>query len=400
MTMKKALLAATMLTLPADGERAAGDRPLSRPRCRRELGEQPGEVRHPGQPDGQQLRRPEQRHHFDVGKANFEPVGAASSASAGASATASAPRSKAITARTKWTASAASASRRSRRTGGYQSTYGAMAQRLLRLRPELPGPRAELHPAVRRRRRRLRLDRFPERPRHQRRAGAVHGVEIQADDIDANFAYQGIAWHRHAVHLARRSRPDAHGRVPLLRPSRARAPDARSRNAGNNGGQAGQARRGQVQPLGHARHPLRAVPAAAAGSAWRRPPPWRRLPRPARTYLVFFDWNRADLTARAREIIAEAAQNSRRVQSTRIEVAGHADRSGSPQYNQRLSQRRADVVAAELVAPRREPQRDRRHGLSARAGRWCRPRTACASRRTAASRSCCADLKWRSALRT
>jgi outer membrane protein OmpA-like peptidoglycan-associated protein len=72
-------------------------------------------------------------------------------------------------------------------------------------------------------------------------------------------------------------------------------------------------------------------------------------PVPARTYLVFFDWNRADLTARAREIIAEAAQNSRRVSSTRIEVAGHADRSGTPQYNQRLSQRRAETVAAELV---------------------------------------------------
>ena len=37
------------------------------------------------------------------------------------------------------------------------------------------------------------------------------------------------------------------------------------------------------------------------------------------------------------------------MQTTRIEVAGHADRSGSPQYNQRLSQRRADNVAAELV---------------------------------------------------
>jgi len=73
-------------------------------------------------------------------------------------------------------------------------------------------------------------------------------------------------------------------------------------------------------------------------------------PAPARTYLVFFDWDRADLTARAREIIAEAASNSRRVQATRIEVAGHADRSGSPQYNQRLSQRRADAVAAELMA--------------------------------------------------
>ncbi|MDJ0387020.1 OmpA family protein [Roseomonas sp. E05] len=72
-------------------------------------------------------------------------------------------------------------------------------------------------------------------------------------------------------------------------------------------------------------------------------------PAPARTYLVFFDFDRADLTDRARQIIAEAAQNSGRVQSTRIEVAGHADRAGTPQYNQRLSQRRADAVAAELV---------------------------------------------------
>jgi outer membrane protein OmpA-like peptidoglycan-associated protein len=64
---------------------------------------------------------------------------------------------------------------------------------------------------------------------------------------------------------------------------------------------------------------------------------------------VFFDWDRADLTERARQIIGEAAQNARRTQTTRIEVAGHADRSGTPQYNQRLSQRRADNVAAELV---------------------------------------------------
>jgi outer membrane protein OmpA-like peptidoglycan-associated protein len=71
-------------------------------------------------------------------------------------------------------------------------------------------------------------------------------------------------------------------------------------------------------------------------------------PAPTRTYLVFFDFDRADLTDRARQIIAEAAQNAGRVQTTRIEVAGHADRSGSPQYNQRLSQRRADAVAAEL----------------------------------------------------
>ncbi|MCK8788206.1 OmpA family protein, partial [Roseomonas sp. NAR14] len=72
-------------------------------------------------------------------------------------------------------------------------------------------------------------------------------------------------------------------------------------------------------------------------------------PAPARTYLVFFDWDRADLTDRARQIIADAAQNSQRMQVTRLEVSGHADRSGTPQYNQALSLRRANAVAAELV---------------------------------------------------
>ena len=72
-------------------------------------------------------------------------------------------------------------------------------------------------------------------------------------------------------------------------------------------------------------------------------------PAPARTYLVFFDWDRADLTDRARQIVGEAAQASTRVQTTRIEVQGNTDTSGTPAYNQRLSLRRAQTVAAELV---------------------------------------------------
>jgi outer membrane protein OmpA-like peptidoglycan-associated protein len=72
-------------------------------------------------------------------------------------------------------------------------------------------------------------------------------------------------------------------------------------------------------------------------------------PAPSRTYLVFFDWDRADLTARARQIIAEAAQASTRVATTRIEVDGHADRSGTAVYNQGLAMRRAQAVAGELV---------------------------------------------------
>ncbi len=89
-------------------------------------------------------------------------------------------------------------------------------------------------------------------------------------------------------------------------------------------------------------------PAAAPVAAQQPAPP--PAPEVARTYLVFFDFNRADLTGRAREIIAQAANASRTARATRVEVAGHADRSGSPQYNQRLSQRRAEAVASELVS--------------------------------------------------
>ena len=70
---------------------------------------------------------------------------------------------------------------------------------------------------------------------------------------------------------------------------------------------------------------------------------------PSRTYLVFFDWDRADLTDRARRIVAEAAQASTRVQTTRIEVNGYTDLSGTARYNQGLSVRRAQAVQAELV---------------------------------------------------
>ncbi len=72
-------------------------------------------------------------------------------------------------------------------------------------------------------------------------------------------------------------------------------------------------------------------------------------PAAARSYLVFFDWDKATLTDRARQIIAEAAHNSTSVQYTRIQVNGYTDTSGTPQYNQRLSVRRAQNVAAELV---------------------------------------------------
>ncbi len=71
-------------------------------------------------------------------------------------------------------------------------------------------------------------------------------------------------------------------------------------------------------------------------------------PQP-RSFLVFFDWDRADLTDRARQVIAEAARTATAGQVTRIAVNGYTDTSGTPQYNLALSRRRAAAVAAQLV---------------------------------------------------
>jgi len=96
------------------------------------------------------------------------------------------------------------------------------------------------------------------------------------------------------------------------------------------------------------RYAFNAAPAPVAAVA--------PAPAATRSYLVFFDWNKADLTDRARQIIGEAAQARTGQQVTRIEVNGYTDRSGTPQYNEALSLRRANAVAAELL--RRGVQRN------------------------------------------
>ncbi len=73
-------------------------------------------------------------------------------------------------------------------------------------------------------------------------------------------------------------------------------------------------------------------------------------PAPAKTYLVFFDWDKADITPKAASIIAQAAADSKTESVTTIVVNGYTDTSGTPVYNQGLSVRRAKAVEAQLVA--------------------------------------------------
>src|SRR5258708_24061546 len=82
------------------------------------------------------------------------------------------------------------------------------------------------------------------------------------------------------------------------------------------------------------------------------PPP--RAPRPPppppvhQVYLVFFDWDKYNITPEGMQIIQLAANQYRQGGSVRLQVTGYTDLSGSAGYNQRLSERRANAVAAAL----------------------------------------------------
>jgi len=66
-------------------------------------------------------------------------------------------------------------------------------------------------------------------------------------------------------------------------------------------------------------------------------------------YRVFFGLGRAALTDNDRQIISQAVEDYRRTGTARISVTGHTDTSGNAAYNLKLSQRRADTVARELI---------------------------------------------------
>jgi OmpA-OmpF porin, OOP family len=75
-------------------------------------------------------------------------------------------------------------------------------------------------------------------------------------------------------------------------------------------------------------------------------------PAPAATaqvFLVFFDWDRADITPAGMDIVQQAANAYKAGGSVRIQVTGYTDLSGSPGYNQRLSERRGNNVASALA---------------------------------------------------
>jgi outer membrane protein OmpA-like peptidoglycan-associated protein len=66
-------------------------------------------------------------------------------------------------------------------------------------------------------------------------------------------------------------------------------------------------------------------------------------------FTVYFDFDRSNITPVAQAILIDAANAADDMKASSVTVSGYADRSGPADYNMRLSQRRADTVAAELA---------------------------------------------------
>jgi hypothetical protein len=88
------------------------------------------------------------------------------------------------------------------------------------------------------------------------------------------------------------------------------------------------------------------VGACSETQAVQAPPP---PPVQSASFMVFFDWDRSDISPVAMNTIQQAADAFRSTGQTRITTIGHTDTSGPRDYNMALSLRRANAVKDALV---------------------------------------------------
>lgn len=88
----------------------------------------------------------------------------------------------------------------------------------------------------------------------------------------------------------------------------------------------------------------------------RKPPSTTAMPATPQvaaapeTYIVYFDWDSDAVDRSGDRVIDEAVTAANSLGITDFSITGHADRSGSDDYNLNLSLRRADNVKAALMA--------------------------------------------------
>ena len=92
------------------------------------------------------------------------------------------------------------------------------------------------------------------------------------------------------------------------------------------------------------------IPVAAPPPPPPPPPPVVQPVCNKGPYIVFFDWDKSDITPEAATILDNAIGAYGNCASVPIMLAGHTDRSGSTQYNQGLAERRNGSVRGYLTS--------------------------------------------------
>lgn len=105
--------------------------------------------------------------------------------------------------------------------------------------------------------------------------------------------------------------------------------------------------------------PPAAAPMQAAAAMPAPPPPPAPAPAPApkpvqaapipKNFMVFFDFDKSDLTPEAKAIISQAADAAQKNHSATIALTGYTDLAGPADYNLKLSVRRGESVKKMLV---------------------------------------------------
>jgi outer membrane protein OmpA-like peptidoglycan-associated protein len=68
-----------------------------------------------------------------------------------------------------------------------------------------------------------------------------------------------------------------------------------------------------------------------------------------KTFIVFFDFNKSNLTEAAQAVVTEAVKTAKTNGFVKVQVVGHTDTVGSDKYNMKLSVERAQTVKDEMV---------------------------------------------------
>jgi OmpA-OmpF porin, OOP family len=88
-------------------------------------------------------------------------------------------------------------------------------------------------------------------------------------------------------------------------------------------------------------------PPAPAAPPPPAPPP--AAPTPPKQFIIFFGFNKCNITAEADAVLSEAAASAKATGSASVRIVGHTDTVGSNAANQKLSECRANAAKTNLV---------------------------------------------------